>query len=397
VRRPPRGWTGALAGLAGLGCLAWLAAGAWTLTAQDAEAPADPAARIAKLEARAKATPRPDLYFELARLRLAQGDDVTALHDLARAARLAPQGDYVQTYFLTVLDHERYRGRIELLESLAKELPDYPPLLERLGLLYQGKGRDAEAEKALKTWVRVRPDDPGAHAGLAEFYRAVDRPKDAIPRLEKVRGLSGENTYALRRLGVLYRETGDLDASAARLEKAIAEAEGVRAAAAGTVKGLKPGEKEEDLAALVELGHTRLAQERPADAAAAFARAVRLDPGSPAYRLFLARAEEAKGDPKAARSAYEKAVELDKFSLDAQLGLGRLLLGQGDPKAALPHLKEASSRNDRDPELHFLVGQTALEAGDLKAAEYEHAKLKQIRSTTLARKLHELLEAHGAH
>lgn len=363
------------------------------LVAETQEAPQDPAARIATLERRVQADPRPDLYFELGRLRLAQGQDDAALQDLARAAAIAPEGHYVHAYLGHQLDKTRYQHRTDLLEALVKLAPEDPPLLERLGRLYQGAGRNDEAEALFTRWVRLRPDNPEPYARLAEFYRATDRPRDAIPRLEKVRALSGESTYALRRLGVLYRETGDLDASAERLQKAIAEAEGVRKAAVGKVPGLKAGETERDLVALVELGHTRLAQKRPADAVAAYREAVSLDPESPAYHLFLARALEAGGDSPAARAAYEKTVALDPFSLEAQLGFGKLLLAQGDARGALAHFKEASSRNDRDPDLHFLVGETAIRAGDMKTARYEHDKLKQIRSATLARKLFDLIQA----
>jgi len=387
------------------GLLVGAVAVVWALTApggpvaQTGEAPQDPAARIATLERRVQAEPRPDLYFELGRLRLERGDDDAGLKDLARAAKSAPEGHYVHAYLAHQLDKTRYAHRTDLLEALVQLAPDDPVLIERLGLIYQGAGRDKEAEALFTRWVRLRPENTEPYARLAEFYRATERPKDAIPLLEKVRAIMGENggesTYALRRLGVLYRETGDLDASAARLTKAIAEAEGVRKAAAATdagrKAGVKAGEKEEDLVALVELGHTRLAQKRPADAVAAFRRAMVLDPKSPVYPLNVAVAEQARGDVGAARVAYEKAVALDPFNLEAQLDFGRLLLAQGDAKGALAHFKEASSRNDRDPELHFLVGETALKAGDLATARFEHEKLKQIRSTTLARKLGALL------
>jgi tetratricopeptide (TPR) repeat protein len=383
------GWGAALAGVCGI---TW---GAWTLTAQQGELPGSPAERIAVLERRVQAEPRPDLYFELGRLKLAQGREDAGLEDLARAVGLAPAGHHVQAYFLHQLDKTRNAGRVDLHARLAKILPDYPPLLERLGRLYQGKGRDGEAEALYRRWVKLRPANAEPYARLAEFQRAAGRPKEAIGNLEKVRTLSGESTYALRRLGVLYRETGDADTSAARLERAIAEVKGIPAAAARAAPSLPKIGPEEDLVAVTELGHTRMAQNRPRDAAAAFAEAVRMDPGSPAFRLFQARALEAAGDLGPARAAYEKAIGLDKFSLDAQLGLGRLLVKQGQPGAALPHLKEASSRNDRDPELHFLVGRTALAAGDLDTARREQAKLEQILSTSLAAKLHELIEAHG--
>jgi tetratricopeptide (TPR) repeat protein len=369
-------------------------------TAQVGERPQDPAARIATLERRVRTEPRPDLYFELGRLRLEQGDDDLGLQDLARAAKSAPEGHYVHTYLAHQLDKTRYAHRTDLFESLAKVAPDDPVVIERLGLLYQGDGRYPDAEAQFTRWVRLRPDNAEPHARLGEFYRATDRPKQAITELEKVRTLMGESTYALRRLGVLYRETGNLDASAARLTAAIAEAEGVRKAAAATdagrKAGIKAGEPEEDVVALVELGHTRLAQKRPADAVAAYRKALALDPKSPAYALNVAVAEQAAGDAKAARAAYENAVALDTFNLEAQLGLGRVLLAEGDAKGALAHFKEASSRNDRDPELHFLVGETALKAGDVETAQREHDKLVQINSTTLAQKLGDLLSARTA-
>lgn len=396
--------------LAGVGLLLGAGGVVWALTltgpdAQVADAPRDPAARIATLEKRVQADPRPDLYFELGRLRLEKGDDDAGLADLARAARVAPEGHYVHAYLAHQLDKARYAHRTDLFEALAKLAPDDPVLIERLGLLYQGDGRDRDAEAQFTRWVRLRPDNAEPHARLGEFYRATDRPKAAIAELEKIRTImgtnmgtnGGESTYALRRLGVLYRETGDLDASADRLSRAIAEAEGVRKAAAATDAGRKAGFKadgtEEDVVALVELGHTRLAQKRPADAVVAYRKALALDPRSPAYALNVALAEQEAGDLKAARAAYEEAVRLDAFNLEAQLGFGRLLLSQGDAQGALAHFKEASSRNDRDPELHFLVGETALKAGDIKTARYEHDKLKQINSATLAGKLGALLAA----
>ena len=78
-----------------------------------------------------------------------------ALHALARAVRHAPEGHYVQTYFLHQLDKSRYDGRLELFASLAKVLPDYPPLLDRLHELSAAGGCVERAETGV--WVS-RPD-----------------------------------------------------------------------------------------------------------------------------------------------------------------------------------------------------------------------------------------------
>ncbi|MBI5137341.1 MAG: tetratricopeptide repeat protein [Nitrospirae bacterium] len=373
MRHSARAW-GVAAGL-----VACVGLAALTLTAQDKEAPQDPRARLATLAKRVATDPRPDLFFELGRLHFELGNPAEGFEALARGVKLAPEGHHVQTYFLHQLDKSEYKERVALLEMLHGVHPDYPPLLERLGVLYQGKGRDAEAEALFKKWVALRPDHAEPHARIAEFYRVTARPQEAVAHLEKVRALTGESTYALRRLGVIERELGHLERSAELLTLALDQVE-----------------TRDDLVALVELGHTRMAQHKPQEATEAYAKVVALDPGSPAHQVFLAQARAAAGKRADAVAAYEQAIALDKFNLEAQLGLGRLLLDMGDAKAALPHVREASSRNDRDPDLHFLVGQVALKAGDMATAEREHDKLKQIRSTTLARELQTLIEAQKA-
>ncbi len=373
MRHAKRSWAVAAAVVMAAGV------GAMSLTAQDAEAPATPQQRLATLTERAASDPRPDLFFEIGRLQFELGDPGAGFVSLAKAVKLAPQGHHVHTYFLHQLDKTAYKSRLALLETLAKIVPDYPPLMERLGRLYQGKGKDDKAEALFKRWVSLRPDNAEPHARLAEFYRATGKSKRAIPHFQKVREIMGESSYALRRLGVVLRESGDLDRSAELLSLAIEQVE------AG-----------DDLVALVELGRTQMARKRYGEAVAAFTKVVSIDGGSPAYRVLLAHAQVSAGESAAAKASFEAAIKLDKFNLEAQLGLGNLLLDLGDPAGALPHIREASSRNDRDPDLHFLVGEVSLKTGDTAGAEREHQKLKRIGSLTLAQKLKVLIDAHSA-
>ncbi|MFQ5509191.1 MAG: tetratricopeptide repeat protein [Leptospirillia bacterium] len=387
--------------------------GALSLIAQEGETPASPAERIKILKQRAADSPKPDTWFHLGRLQFESGDPAEGFRSVARAISLAPAGHYAQTYFVHQLGKSEFKERVTLLEDLRKILPDYPPLLEQLGWLYLGKNKNAEAEKLLKHWVQIRPDNPEPHTRLAEFYRVSGRLEEAVAEFARVRELSGENSYALRRLGTLYRELGQLDRSAEVLTVAISLRADHAAAARRLGESYKSrgdaqqaGKMEaaatavtrqtDDLRALIELGHTRMAQKRHTDAVDAFRTAAGLDPESPVFQVLLAGAEAGAGNMKAAEASYRKAVALDKFNLEAQLGLGELLLSQGDAKGALPHLREASSRNDRNPDMHFLVGRAALQAGDMKVAEYEYDKLKQIRSTTLAKELGELIKKQTA-
>jgi len=373
----PRVTRWAVAGLATLG-MVLAVSGIHTLTAQQGETAADPAARMAALEKRVQEQPSPAAWFELGDLRFRAGRDHAGFLALANAVRLAPAGHHSQSYLLHQLDKSAYKFDLSLHEDLEKILPDYPPLLERLGRLYQGKsGQDAAAEARFAKWVKLRPDSPAAHARLAEFYRAGGKAAEAVTHLKHVRELSGDSAYAQRRLGTLYRDLGDLEASATALEGAIDLLEA-----------------KDDRVAQLELGHTRMAQKRYKDAAAAFAVAVKLDDGAAVSHLYHGQALAAAGDTKAARAALEAAVRIEKKMQEAQLALGHLLLSQGDAAGALPHFREASAANDRDPEMHFLVGETALKAGNLQVAQFEHEKLKTIRATTLAKKLGDLIAAH---
>ncbi|MDH4229523.1 MAG: tetratricopeptide repeat protein [Nitrospirota bacterium] len=375
---PPPGMAARLGVAAALTALLAMG-GAWTLTAQQEEAAATPAERMATLQKRAAEQPRPDTWFELGHLQFTQGDVHGGFVSLARAVSLAPVGHYSQTYLLHQLDKSPYRFDLSLHEDLLTILPEFPPLLERLGRLYQGKkGMEPKAEKLFAQWARLRPENPEAHARLAEFYRATGRAGEALPHLEKVRALSGESAYALRRLGTLQRELGHLDASASALETAI------------ELPDLGP-----DRVAQLELGHTRMAQKRPKEAAAAFRAAIQVDPGSATTHLFLGQALTAAGDGKGAMAAFAEALRHDTRLQEAHLDLGRLLLAQGDARGALPHFREASSINDRDPDLHFLVGETALKAGDVALARRELEKLRNIGGVTLAHKLDTLIGAQA--
>ncbi len=194
--------------------------GGWQLTAQEGEVATDPQARLAQLQKRVAEEPRADRYFELAQLLFKGGDPAKGFSALAKGIKITPDGHHMQSYFLYQLDKTEYKTRLELVQSLHKILPEYPPLLERLGRLYQGQGKDKEAEALFRKWVSKRPDSAEAHSRLGEFLRVTGKLEPAAAEFETVRTLMGESSYALRRLGVVYREAGKLEKSAERLMEA---------------------------------------------------------------------------------------------------------------------------------------------------------------------------------
>ena len=73
-------------------------------------------------------------------------------------------------------------------------------------------------------------------------------------------------------------------------------------------------------------------------------------------------------DPAEARAAYEKAIALDPAHIDAHVNLGRLLHEDGDPSAAEKHYRAALSADPTHPVAAFNLGVALDDLGKLAAA-----------------------------
>src|SRR5882672_4102875 len=73
-------------------------------------------------------------------------------------------------------------------------------------------------------------------------------------------------------------------------------------------------------------------------------------------------------DPAEARAAYEKAIALDPTHIDAHVNLGRLLHEDGDPSAAEKHYRAALSADPIHPIAAFNLGVALDDLGKLAAA-----------------------------
>ena len=155
-------------------------------------------------------------------------------------------------------------------------------------------------------------------------------------------------------------------------------------------------------AAWGRLGSVLLAHEREAAGAAAYQRAVELDPDEPRWPYLLARAAktpdpviavdasaravallpgyapgqllraellEQAGEAEAARDHYRRSVALDPRCAPCELGLGRLALAAGDLEASRRHLERVAALQPHARAPHVLLVQVYRSLGDLDAAE----------------------------
>ena len=112
------------------------------------------------------------------------------------------------------------------------------------------------------------------------------------------------------------------------------------------------------------LGSVLLAHEREAAAAAAYQRAVELDPDEPRWPYLLARAAKTP-DPVVAVAASARAVALLPGYAPGQLLRAELLEQSGDAEAAGDHYRRAATLDPRCAPCELGLGRLALAAGDL--------------------------------
>jgi tetratricopeptide (TPR) repeat protein len=159
-------------------------------------------------------------YFEAGRALLARGETRTGFEALTVAVVLAPGNVAYQTYLLASLDRNEHNWDVPLHEALHAVAPAYPPLLQRLGKLYDGKARYADAEALYLQWAHMRPNQPEPHARLGEHYFFLGRYDDAIRAWDRHRTLMGESDYALRRMATAHEALGHHDQADRLMAKA---------------------------------------------------------------------------------------------------------------------------------------------------------------------------------
>jgi Flp pilus assembly protein TadD len=175
-------------------------------------------------------------------------------------------------------------GRARLDESEANERraialrPTLPLPHFILGTIHLVRGRYADAEASLKTYMQLAPGEWGGPARLALVYLVQDRAAEAVPLL-----------YRAREMGPRSRPLGHADASELEPEFVLA------------LRLL--GDNREDLE---YLGEALIQQGKSARAVPALRRAVELAPDAPGPRFWLIRAYQSTG--QAGRAQEELAV-----------------------------------------------------------------------------------------
>ncbi len=232
---------------------------------------------------------------------------------------------------------------------------------------YYDMGKEADAEAEFRAAIRVKPDDPDAHAALAWLVdpgaKRNGREAEAEVEFRESLRLTKDDLYVLvRRLHL---------ANFLRLQGRYGEAE----AEFNELLRLQP----DNYSWHELLGDCLLAQRRWKEAETAYRESLRLCPdGLNDVRSRLGDALYWQDRYKEAEDEYRKAIRLRPDYVDHNR-LGSVLFAQGRYKEAEDEYREAIRLQPDDPGLHSDLGEALFKQARLKEAEDEFRKATRLK------------------
>ncbi len=310
-----------------------------------------------------EADPRyPETRCALGRLLLERGQLEPAIAELTEAAGLNPFHREALVALghahLAKGEHDAARGRFEAARAL--EAKD-GGALAGLALVLRAEGKTKEAREEAQKAVKAAPKAPATHRALAEISLSAGDPGAASRAFKQARKLAPADASLAVAHGEAQLAAADGRGALSSFEAALAQSPGLLRARLGKARALiatkKPIPAEKELKALLKelkadkkngararayLSEALLAQGKAfvPKAVREAKKAAKLDEGSAAAQLALARALELAADNAGAAAAYTRAAELGPKEPEIHLSRGFFLAATGeDPAAASDALK----------------------------------------------------------
>ena len=233
--------------------------------------------------------------------------------------------------------------RADALTALtrARDLePRNVEVLRWLGDYYRQESPE-QAEALYRAALDAGPDDWRSHHSMAGWYYSKSQYPGAVAEWERARDLSADNVLVLRSLGAVYHMVDRTDDAAAALQRAL--------------------EIQPHASTYNNLGTLRFFQGRYADGAAAFDKAVSLNPQ---FYLYWGNLGDAyrwmPGQEQKAKEAYRSAIDLAQERLKAnpkdlalQATLAGFLAKHGDTGQAIERLRALEKADARNANVSF--------------------------------------------
>ena len=373
--------------------------GAQVLLANSLAGLQDMVGAFAQIEEALSLDPRNSVaHSSLAVLELTRGNFKKAETAFLEAVKLNPSSSIATLALGNFYWSSGDLPRAEAALKQAAELNNTKDPLPRraLALFYLTTRRAEQAEAPLQALAADDPSDALSALMLADYYTMMGKPlpaKEAIERLEKVRGQSPATRLRVARLAyaagdkaqaveivddVLAAQPNQFDALLLRgrwlLEDGQAGEALLRARAAIAVR-------QNSAAAHYLAGTAHVARGRNDLALGEFTQVLQLNPYATAARVELARIYIEDGATETALKIAEEARRVDPTSGTAQLAHARVLLLQRDFKRAEPIVRSMAANYPQSAQAQALLGAWYLLKNEPKPARaaFERASALNAR------------------
>ena len=272
-----------------------------------------------------------------------------------------------------------YRKAAQVHREAIQADPGSSTAHAKLGWALRNLGDPDGAIEAYEKAIQLRPDLLEAHLSLAGVLRHMKQdPGRATAVLENAVRIHSSSAEALTGIAQALRENGNVDGAIDACRKAI-QADG------------------EYFDAHMKLGAILCDVTRDYDgAAAAFQKAIGIEPGSALAQFNLGNALRGKGDRAGAIAACRKAIDLDPSYADAHVNLGFLLEGSETIEERIRLYRQAIELRPDHAVARSNLGIALWEKGNLDEAVAELERALELDPNGIARKaLPHLLQSRG--
>src|SRR5438067_361246 len=234
----------------------------------------------------------------------------------------------------TALGNRDFDKVVELTRTALRESPNNAQLWTFQGIALAEKGDNPRAFVSFKHALKIDPNNPGALAGAAQSAYATNNSAEAVPLLNRFLRLRPDEPTAHAMLAVLQYREGNCSSAATHFEKADeligSQLDALNAYGACLVR-LKQFERGEEI----------------------FARALNLHPENQRQRLLLASLQIMTRKPKNALVTLAPLLDTRNPSADTLQLASSAYEDSGDTPKAVEALRRAILRDPRNVSLYL--------------------------------------------
>ena len=290
-----------------------------------------------------------------------------AAETLYRRAEALSGGEFRWTYLLGVAQQASGSNQ-DAAGSFRRALARrrYGPAGIRLGETLAADQKLAEARDALREALDSGGNEAAATYSLGRVLMDLGDATQAIRLLEKAVSLAPDSGAARYALGSALRVAGDEEA-AERILRTLGGAEQVKPALDDPVFA-RVRELAADEHHFLNLGKSLEAKGKPAEAIAAYERALAINPRMASAHANLVGAYGRMGNATKAEAHYKAALSIDSSIEELHNNWGVLQAARQDPEAAAAAFRRALEVNPQSAKAHANLGVALTELGKRQEA-----------------------------